>query len=84
MSIGRHEALKDMRIIHENDILVGVRRLVGALGCSFEAPASSAELCPVGFRSRLGKRPLTPLPRDVYQPGLTANIGLTFHCLLAL
>lgn len=41
------------------------------------------KLRPVGSGSRLGKRPLTPLPGDVYQPGSAAHIGSTFHCLLA-
>lgn len=49
----------------------------------YVALTSSAELRLVGYRSRLGKRPGTPLPWDVKQPGSAAHIGLTFHCLLA-
>lgn len=37
------------------------------------APASSGELRLVGYGSRPGKRPLTPLPGDVYQPGLGSS-----------
>lgn len=71
MSVGKHWALEGMWITNENDFLVGVSWEIQLVHST--APASSGELRLVGYGSRPGKRPLTPLPGDVYQPGLGSS-----------